>query len=98
MKKVKVNWKDFPWHSLVFFISTVAMIGLGVAGFCVPPLGYIDPTVFQYGSLICVPIVVSQIKPVLAEAHYFKTSVGPVTVEATGKGKQPSDPPPNEEA
>lgn len=95
MKKVKISWKEFPWHSLIFFISTLAMIGLGIAGFCVPPLGYIDPSVFQYGSLICVPIVVSQIKPVLAEAHYFKASVGAVAVEAKGKK---SDPPPNEEA
>ncbi len=96
MRKIKVDWKNFPWHSLVFLLSTLAMIGLGIAGFIVPPLGKIDPSVFQYGSLLCVPLVVSQIKPVLQEAHYFKTSIGNISVEASGKGK-PADPPPNDD-
>ena len=85
-----IKFKEFPWHSIVFLISTVAMIGLGVAGFVVPPLGMIDPSVFHYSSLLCVPIVVSQIKPVLKEASYFKASVGAASVEAKGKGAQPS--------
>ena len=97
MKKAKENWKDFPWHSLVFLLSTVAMIGLGIAGFVVPPLGIIDPSVFQYGCLLCVPLVISQVRPTLKEAHYFKASVGAVAVEAKGK-PSPSDPPPNEDA
>lgn len=93
MRKVKIDWQNFPWHSLVFLLSTLAMIGLGIAGFIVPPLGKIDQSVFQYGCLLCVPLVVSQIRPVLKEAHYFKTSFGNIKVEA---GKQ-SDPPPNED-
>jgi len=103
MKKVVIDRKNFPWHSLVFVLTTVAMIGLGVAGFVVPPLGVIDPSVFRYGSLLCVPLVVSQIRPVLQEAHYFKASIGNASVEARGNGSNgrtpaPSDPPPNEEA
>lgn len=103
MKKVVIDWKNFPWHSLVFVLSTISMIGLGVAGFVVPPLGIIDQSVFQYGCLLCVPLTVSQIRPVLQEAHYFKTTLGNLSVEARGNGSNgrtpaPSDPPPNEEA
>ena len=97
MKKVIIDWSSFPWHSLVFVLTTAAMIGLGVAGFIVPPLGFIDPSVFRYGSLLCVPLVVSQIRPVLQEAHYFKASIGNASVEAgNGKHQPASDPPPND--
>ena len=61
------------------------MIGLGIAGFCVPPLGYIDPSVFRYGCLLCFPIAVSQIRPVLKEAQTFKASYGKASFEATAK-------------
>lgn len=79
-------------------LSTLAMIGLGVAGFIVPPLGMIDPSVFQYGSLLCVPLVVSQVKPVLLEARqlrHLKVSTGKVSLETHNSE---SDPPPNKEA
>lgn len=87
MKNVKFDWENFPWHSLVFLLSTITMIGLGVAGFIVPPLGRIDPSVFQYGSLLCVPLVVSQIRPVLKEAKYLKMQHGNTTFEASANSK-----------
>ncbi len=70
--KSKINFKYLPWHSLVFVLSTVAMIGLGVFGFIVPPLGEIHPSVFQYSSLLCVPLTLSQIPFVLREARNLK--------------------------
>lgn len=70
--KPKVDMKEFPWHSLVFVLSTVAMIGLGVFGFIVPPLGEIHPSVFQYSSLLCVPLTLSQLPFVLREVRNFK--------------------------
>lgn len=79
-----ISWKHFPVHLLVFVISTLAMIGLGVAGFCVPPVGEIHQSVFQYGCLLCVPLVLSQIPPTLREArnlHHMKTSIGKFTIE-----------------
>lgn len=92
----RLDWNNFPWHSAVFMLSTLAMIGLGVAGFIVPPLGMIDPSVFQYGSLLCVPLVVSQVKPVLLEARqlrHLKVSTGKVSLETHNSE---SDPPPND--
>jgi len=91
-KNRRLDWKNFPWHSLVFLLSTLAMIGLGIAGFIVPPTGEIHQSVFQYGCLLCVPLVVSQIRPVLQEASWFKTTFGKFSVE--GKSK-PQDEPPN---
>ena len=79
-----ISWKNFPVHLLVFVISTLAMIGLGVAGFCVPPVGEINQSVFQYGCLLCCPLVLSQIPPTLREARnlqHMKTSIGKVTIE-----------------
>ena len=79
-----ISWKNFPVHLLVFVISTLAMIGLGVAGFCGPPVGEIHQSVFQYGCLLCVPLVLSQIPPTLKEARnlqHMKTSIGKVTIE-----------------
>ena len=79
-----ISWKNFPVHLLVFGISTLAMIGLGVAGFCVPPVGEIHQSVFQYGCLLCCPLVLSQIPPTLKEARnlqHMKTSIGKVTIE-----------------
>ena len=85
----RLNVKDFPWHSIIFLLSTISMIGLGIAGFVVPPLGKIDPSVYSFASLLCVPIVVSQIKPVLKEASSFKASIGKVSLEAkTDKNTQ----------
>lgn len=84
--------KQFPIHSLVFLLSTLAMIGLGVAGFCVPPVGIIDPSVFQYASLLCVPLCISQVKPLLQEAkslHHMKASIGKVTVETENDDNPP---------
>ncbi len=88
----KVNWNNFPWHSTVFLLSTLAMIGLGVAGFIVPPLGIIDPSVFQYGSLLCVPLVVSQLSPMLKEAkelNRLKLSAGKVSLETRNEKDDP---------
>ena len=79
-----ISWKNFLVHLLVFVISTLAMIGLGVAGFCVPPVGEIHQSVFQYGCLLCCPLVLSQIPPTLREARnlqHMKTSIGKVTIE-----------------
>lgn len=79
-----ISWKNFPVHLLVFVISTLAMIGLGVAGFCVPPVGEIHQSVFQYGCLLCCPLVLSQIPPTLKEARnlqHMKTSIGKITIE-----------------
>jgi len=70
--KPKANKRVLTWHSFVFVFSTVAMIGLGVFGFIVPPLGEIHPSVFQYGSLLCVPLTLSQIPFVLREARNLK--------------------------
>lgn len=66
------NIKYLPWHSIVFVLSTVAMIGLGVFGFIVPPLGEIHPSVFRHSCLLCVPLTLSQIPFVLREARHFK--------------------------
>lgn len=88
----QISWKDFPIHLLVFVISTLAMIGLGVAGFCVPPIGEIHPSVFQYGCLLCVPLVLSQIPPTLREARnlqHMKTSIGKFTVETENESHPP---------
>lgn len=79
-----ISWKNFPVHLLVFVISTLAIIGLGVAGFCVPPVGEIHQSVFQYGCLLCCPLVLSQIPPTLKEARnlqHMKTSIGKITIE-----------------
>jgi len=92
----KIDWDKFPWHSAVFLLSTLAMIGLGVAGFIVPPLGMIDPSVFQYGSLLCAPLALSQIKPVLQEAKelkHLKVSTGKMSLETHNKT---AEDPPNE--
>lgn len=89
-----LNFREFPVHSVVFVISTLAMIGLGVAGFCVPPVGEIHQSVFQYGCLLCVPLSLSQIKPVLREAkhlHHMKTSIGKVTIETENEVDDPVD-------
>lgn len=92
----KFTIKNFPVHSLVFLLSTLAMIGLGIAGFCVPPIGEISPTVWQYGCLLCVPLSVSQIRPIIREARHlqhFKTSIGKVTIETENDEAEEDDNP-----
>ena len=91
----RLDLKKFPAHTVVFILSTLAMIGLGVAGFCVPPIGEIHQSVFQYGCLLCVPLSLSQIKPVLREAKnlsHMKTSIGKVTIETDQDDAPPPEP------
>lgn len=95
MKKTEM-FRDLPWHSIVFLLSTLAMIGLGVAGFTVPPLGVIDPSVFKYGCLLCVPLTLSQIPFVLQEARHFKnfkTTFGSGKRSVSVETKQEEQPP-----
>ena len=73
--------KRIPWHSLIFFLSVLTAILLGVVGFLLPPMGIIDQSVIQFATLLCVPMVISQIRPVLREARRFRLQHGDTTVE-----------------
>ena len=76
-------------HSVVFLVSTIAMIALGIAGFLVPPMGVIDGSVLHFISLMCVPLIASQVRPILRDGHNFRLEHGDtkVTVGNTDKDR-----------
>lgn len=81
--KLPRDLRTFPVHTITTVVIVVTMIAMGVAALIIPPPGVIDSSVIEYSALMCVPLVVSQIRPIMREAKQLRIQKGDITIEAT---------------
>lgn len=74
--------KKIPKKSLPFIICLLTSLGLGIAGFCVPPTGVIDGSVLKFASLLFGFATIDRIPDIIEEVGNIKVTKGDMTIEA----------------
>lgn len=77
MCRKKILKKGLP-----FIICLLASLGLGIAGFCVPPTGVIDGSVLKFASLLFGFATIDRIPDIIAVVGNIKVTKGDMTIEA----------------
>lgn len=67
---------------LPFFICLSTTLGLGVAGFCVPPTGVIDGSVLKFASLLFGFATIDRIPDIIEVVGSIKVTHGDTIIEA----------------
>lgn len=84
--KIELNKEKWTivkaWIDLaVYGISFIAMIGLFIAGFILPPTGQIDSSVFTAGGFILAAMIVAALPSIIEKVGIIKLSKGDTSVE-----------------
>lgn len=74
--------KKIPRKGLPFIICLLTSLGLGIAGFCVPPTGVIDGSVLKFASLLFGFATIDRIPDIIEEVGNIKVTKGDMTIEA----------------
>lgn len=74
--------KKIPKKGLPFIICLLASLGLGIAGFCVPPTGVIDGSVLKFASLLFGFATIDRIPDIIEVVGNIKVTKGDMTIEA----------------
>lgn len=74
--------KKIPEKGLPFIICLLTSLGLGIAGFCVPPTGVIDGSVLKFASLLFGFATIDRIPDIIEEVGNIKVTKGDMTIEA----------------
>ena len=71
-----------------FWVCLITTIVLGIAGFCVPPMGVIDGSLLAFFAFLFGFATIAQIPTIIEVAGYVKMTKGDMTIEAKGVNKQ----------
>lgn len=67
---------------LPFFVCLLTSLGLGIAGFCVPPTGVIDGSVLKFASILFGFATIDRIPDIIEVAGSIKVTHGDTIIEA----------------
>ena len=75
---------------IAFWLTLITSIGLGIAGFLVPPTGEIDGSILKYVSLLLGFATIAQIPVIIQVAGYFRMTKGDLVIETSKKAGRPA--------
>lgn len=78
-------------HKIVFYVSLITSVALLVAGFLVPPLGVIDPSVLTAVGELIGFVTVAQVPYVIEKGRNATIKHGNTEISITKKQKKSGD-------